>query len=597
MAGRRTALLVATDSYLDPAFDGLDAPRQDAAELAGLLGDAEIGGYSTTVLANASHNDVRIALNELFSEAGRDDLLLFYVSGHGVKDEAGNLHLVLSDTRRNLLAATAISARFVRELIDNSDARRVAVWLDCCYAGAFPAGMVPKAEGTVDVVAQLDAGSGRGCAVMTASTHIQYAYERGGPVEPGGRVLPSVFTNAIVAGLRTGAADLNADGEIDAAELYSYVYEQVRLVTPHQTPTRNDQLSGELYIAHSKLGLGLPAGLDLRIRAALRNPYRMIRVGAVRQLGELAHDGDSTALDALQRLANGPDQILADAAVEALAPPTIPAPPTPQEPQGPGARPIAVGFGVGAGGYWADPVHLDFAADPHFLALIDDGFGKTNLLRVIMRRIAETYAAKEAVFLVVDYQRGLHGILDDARVFGYGTHAEQVRNLVGEAEAFLRKRLAENWHGPQLYVVVDDYGLLGDDQPLAPLAAFIADATRTGLHLIVARHTGGAQRALGADPLLRALRATRIRALVGHGDPDEGPLLGRIAPTADKPGFGILVDHNWRGKLVRITWEEQGAAEDLEWRIAAGHMSDDEYRAQRAELLRRRRSRQSPTDS
>jgi hypothetical protein len=53
----------------------------------------------------------------------------------------------------------------------------------------------------------------------------------------------------IVDGLRSGEADLNGDGVIDASELYGYVFDRVREVAPEQTPTRNDQLAGEVYIA------------------------------------------------------------------------------------------------------------------------------------------------------------------------------------------------------------------------------------------------------------------------------------------------------------------------------------------------------------
>jgi hypothetical protein len=625
MTDRRTALLLATDSYADPAFEGLTAPRQDAAELAGLLGDPEIGGFTATVLDNPTCNDARIALNELFSDAGREDLLLLYVSGHGVKDEAGNLHLVLRDTRRNLLAATAISAQFVRDLIDHSPARRAVVWLDCCYAGAFPAGMIPKAEGTVDVVAQLNTRSGRGCAVMTASTHIQYAYERGGPVEHGGGIPSSVFTNAIVAGLRTGAADLNADGEIDAAELYSYVYDQVRLVTPSQTPTRNDQLSGELYIARSKLGLGLPAGVDLQIRFALRSPYRMIRVGAVRQLGEMMREGDAAALTALRLLAASTDQVLADEATTILTPPettqvapapvakepyrtvagTIAgnigtAPPSRKQPRRqqarPGSRPIRIG--IGADG---QDVHLDFATDPHFLIVGHDGFGKSNLLRVVADGIAANYSIAEAVYLAVDYRRTLVGALDDDRLLGFGVRSEQVSPMISDVVKSVRERLEQprEWYGPECFILVDDYQLLTPGNPLTPLAELVDRSAEIGLHLVVARSFTAITEALRMDPVLRAMDVAHAARLLGPRVKD-----GR------RPGDGFYVARDSDKEVpVQISWSStaghepvpkhrspldgpqpdswQSELRNLDRDLVEGRMSTDEYRRRRDELLRR----------
>lgn len=276
--------------------------------LAEVLGDNEIGDYQVSILENRPSHEVRLRINEVFNQAGGDDLVLLYFSGHGVKDEAGRLHLVTTDTRRTLLAATAVSAHFVREIVDHSPARKIVVWLDCCFGGAFPAGMIPKAEGAVDVLPQL-AGSGRGCAVMTASTSIQFAFEPGDRLS--GQAKPSVFTGAIVAGLRTGDADRNDDGEIDANELYRYVYDQVRAITPGQTPTRNDQVTGELYIAHSRRGMWLHPDLPAEIRRNLRSTNRFFREAAVHALVELAGSADpgthAMARHTLDRLRAGPD--------------------------------------------------------------------------------------------------------------------------------------------------------------------------------------------------------------------------------------------------------------------------------------------------
>lgn len=318
MPGRRIALLVVTDTHADPTFRALQAPQADADALAAVLRDPLIGGYEVETLVNRAADDVRRRLNRLFGEADRDDMILCYVSGHGVKDLSGQLHLVTTDTEHQLLPTTAVAASLLRELIDNSRARRAVLWLDCCYSGAFPAGRSPKAEGTVDVVAQLTAQSGRGCAVMTASTAIQYAFERGPDPQVRGSAQPSVFTDAIVRGLRTGAADLNADGVIDADELYVFVHDEVKRSTPDQTPTRSVQLVGDLYIARSTRGLRLDPELPAEIRQGLRSTVSRIRMAAVEELGELAGLGDEVARKTLRQLSEDLTQTLAEAARAAL---------------------------------------------------------------------------------------------------------------------------------------------------------------------------------------------------------------------------------------------------------------------------------------
>ncbi|GAA3433228.1 caspase, EACC1-associated type [Kutzneria kofuensis] len=331
MAGRRTALLIVTDTHADPTFRALRAPQADAQALADVLRNPEIGGFTVETLVNRSADEVRRRLNRLFNEAERDDMILCYVSGHGVKDVSGQLHLVTTDTEHQLLPTTAVAASLLRELIDNSQARRAALWLDCCYSGAFPSGRAPKAEGSVDVVAQLTADSGRGCAVMTASTAIQYAFERGPDPHVRGSAQPSVFTDAIVRGLRTGAADLNADGFIDANELYVFVHDEVKKNTPDQTPTRSVQLVGDLYIAHSNRGLRLNPDLPAEIRQGLRSTVTRIRMAAVEELGELASLGDEVARKTLHQLSEDTNQPLAEAARATLSAST--ASPDPQPAQ------------------------------------------------------------------------------------------------------------------------------------------------------------------------------------------------------------------------------------------------------------------------
>ncbi len=320
----RSALLIATDTFADPTISRLRAPRQDATELAGLLGDPEVGGYQVEVLDNAPSDRVRRRIDDLFAEADRDDLVLLYFSGHGIKAESGQLHLATTDTERDRLASTAVDAQFVRDRIDHSSSRTVVLWLDCCYGGAFPAGAMPKAAGTVDVVDQLTDGSGRGCSVMTASTHIQYAFERGDD-HLRGEARPSVFTSAIIEGLRTGDADLNGDGVIDSAELYGYVYDRVKAISPSQTPTWHQQSTGTLVIASSRRGLSLHSGLPMEIRQNLLSSRPLFQRTAIEELVEMSRNGDAAqralAADTLEQLRESTHLFLSDAVTKAMAPP------------------------------------------------------------------------------------------------------------------------------------------------------------------------------------------------------------------------------------------------------------------------------------
>ncbi|CCH34134.1 caspase family protein [Actinosynnema sp. NPDC047251] len=290
----RTALLIATDTYTDPTFGALRAPHRDAAELAEVLADPSIGAFATEVLLNEPVQHVRERLDGLFAEAAADDLVLLYLSGHGVKDRTGRLHFATTDTRDDRLPSTGLAAAFVRELVDDSRAGRVVLWLDCCFGGAFPVDLALKGD-DVDVVDQLSHGRGR--SVMTASTAIQFAYEPSGEVR--GETRPSLFTQAIIEGLRGGAADLDGDGEITTRELYAYVYDHVRRTTPNQTPTSNDSVAGAIAVARAANRPG--DGVRLTTEPALGEPAfvrdllvwqgRVWRVGSWEEVGRIDAHG------------------------------------------------------------------------------------------------------------------------------------------------------------------------------------------------------------------------------------------------------------------------------------------------------------------
>ncbi|XVS67650.1 caspase, EACC1-associated type [Actinosynnema sp. CA-299493] len=280
----RTALVITADRYAD--LPRLRAPRHDGRRLAKVLADPGIGDFRVEVLADTKADRIRRRVNEVFAGAGLDDVVLLYFSGHGVKDVSGELYLAAVDTRRDLLPATGVSAAFVRDLVDHCRARQVLVWLDCCFGGAFPAGRTPKSGGgDVDVVHQIEPA--QGCAVMAASTAIEYAYERGGDVE--GEPRSSYFTRALVEGLSTGDADLDGDGHVDADELYRYVYQRVVAETPWQRPTRSGQVTGDLRVARSPRGPRTgEATDDVALPPARRTRWRLAAYPAVAVLAAAA---------------------------------------------------------------------------------------------------------------------------------------------------------------------------------------------------------------------------------------------------------------------------------------------------------------------
>jgi N-acetylneuraminic acid mutarotase len=239
----RAALVVATGQYEDVALRRLRAPVEDAEALADVLADPEIGGFDVRSVVDYRSHEVLEEIEGFFADRRKDDLLVLYLSCHGVKDDSGRLYFAARNTKLQRLAATGVSSRFVSEQMDHTRSRRVVLLLDCCYAGAF-AKLLTKSDKRIDVTERFE---GHGRVVMTASSAMEYAWvgDKLAVEDAAG----SVFTTALVSGLRTGEADADRDGRITVDELYDYVYDRVREETPKQTPGILTALHGELVIA------------------------------------------------------------------------------------------------------------------------------------------------------------------------------------------------------------------------------------------------------------------------------------------------------------------------------------------------------------
>jgi hypothetical protein len=320
MDGNRSALIVASDSYTDPGLQRLRAPASDARALAGVLRDPDIGGFEVRTLLNEPAHEVTLAVEEFFADRRPDDLLLLHFSCHGVKDEGGELYFAAANTRMQRLAATAVPAEFVNRRMGRSRSRRVVLLLDCCYAGAFERGMTARAGAGMDIEEQF---GGRGRAVITASSAMEYAFE-GDELADAREQAPSVFTSALVEGLETGEADRDQDGVVALDELYDYVYDRVRAVTPNQTPGKwTFGVQGELVIARRSRPVTTPAPLPPEMQEAADSPFAGVRAGVVPELARLLrsrHAGLALAARlTLERLADDDSRATAATAAAALA--------------------------------------------------------------------------------------------------------------------------------------------------------------------------------------------------------------------------------------------------------------------------------------
>jgi S-DNA-T family DNA segregation ATPase FtsK/SpoIIIE len=225
---------------------------------------------------------------------------------------------------------------------------------------------------------------------------------------------------------------------------------------------------------------------------------------------------------------------------------------------------------IGLGERELQPVTLDFAEQPHLVVLGEAECGKTSALRMMCREIVLTNDAASAQVEIVDFRRSLLGIVESAHLLGYSMSAPALTSrlpvlldrlqerMPGETVTQQQLRERSWWSGPEIYVVIDDYDLVAGatGNPLMPLVDYLPHAKDVGLHVIVARRSGGAARAM-FDPLLARLRDLGAMGLMMSASSDEGILLGSVRPCALPPGRGTLITRGRPDQLIQVAWTEQ----------------------------------------
>jgi uncharacterized caspase-like protein len=78
------------------------------------LRDAAIAGFEVTQLYNRPNAEVGRAIGNFYRDRRREDLTLLYFTGHGIKDDYGQLYLAMTDTDRENLQFTGVRGEHIR---------------------------------------------------------------------------------------------------------------------------------------------------------------------------------------------------------------------------------------------------------------------------------------------------------------------------------------------------------------------------------------------------------------------------------------------------------------------------------------------------
>ncbi|WP_326710860.1 type VII secretion protein EccCa [Streptomyces sp. NBC_01474] len=214
-----------------------------------------------------------------------------------------------------------------------------------------------------------------------------------------------------------------------------------------------------------------------------------------------------------------------------------------------------------------EPVFLDFESDPFFLIFGESESGKSNLLRLLIKRLTERYDGDSCKLFVVDNRRALLDVTPPSHLAEYipmsnsmGHHMDALADLMQRrtptAEVTAQQLRDRNWwRGPNVFVVIDDYDLVSTSSgnPLSGLTELLPFARDVGVRFIIARSSAGGGRA-AYEPFIQRMKELGAQGLVLAGDPGEGDLLGGVRPRPMPAGRGVFVSRK-RGKpLVQTGW-------------------------------------------
>ncbi|TNE54257.1 MAG: hypothetical protein EP338_08830 [Bacteroidetes bacterium] len=259
---------IGTSKYKDSRFD-LKYASKDAKDLVGRFKNS--GSFSNIyheLLVDEQSTKENVAkLKDFLSKAGRNDVVMVFVAGHGLLDEDLNYYYATFDTDFNDPGKRGILYEELEKILDQITALKKLLFIDTCHSGEVDKEEVEKSTEKAKVVEDVqfrnagvgvrkkkgvglnntselmkelytDLRRGTGATVISSAGGAEYAMESD-------QWKNGLFTYCLLHGIGDLSADTNKDGKILVSELQDYVREEVvRLSGGKQKPsTRLENIS------------------------------------------------------------------------------------------------------------------------------------------------------------------------------------------------------------------------------------------------------------------------------------------------------------------------------------------------------------------
>ncbi|KRQ93041.1 DEAD/DEAH box helicase [Bradyrhizobium valentinum] len=260
-------LFIGIDRYISPGIDELTCARRDAMALEALFFDT-LGG-STVLLTNAdaTRQQIEVSFADL-AKCDPEDTVVIAFSGHGSETH----ELVTHDADLADLTRSAIPLDLLQEWFSRIPAKRLILFLDCCFSGGIGAKVLhidTKARSIFSTEARLAQLAGAGRIIFTASAATEPAYEHR-------RFGHGFLTHFLLEALR-GAEEVVSGGKISLYRVLEHVTGRVKSAASQggklQNPTMRGSIDGDVewpvFVAGAKYHAVFPARLPAKVTSDL----------------------------------------------------------------------------------------------------------------------------------------------------------------------------------------------------------------------------------------------------------------------------------------------------------------------------------------
>ncbi|WP_258542678.1 caspase family protein [Parvicella tangerina] len=250
---------IGAGSYQDEQFN-LKYAAKDAQDFANTLTEtSRYGEVHKKVIVNEAFTvDKMEEIKSFLAPAKINDEIILFIAGHGVLDENLDYYLATHDMNFSNPSENGLSYDKLEAVLDGVKPLKKTLMLDACHSGEIDKeevelmaanntevgnvqfravghkvtqrkGMQNVSELTKSMFNDLRVGTG--ATIISAAGGMEFAMERGD-------LKNGLFTYCFIDGIRSGAADLNKDGEIWLKEMQEYLQDKVsELSQGKQQPT------------------------------------------------------------------------------------------------------------------------------------------------------------------------------------------------------------------------------------------------------------------------------------------------------------------------------------------------------------------------